>query len=410
MIKNKFFFISDVHIGSNAPTNWYQDEVHGPFLETALAYIKGQKESVRELVLLGDLFDQWMDPPKALPPDFQAIIKANPRIFGGMLNGQQVPGALMEVLDALEGNVAYLNGNHDMGITPEDIATLKSPGGYTPRVVNGFFYEPEECNGQLLCTHGHPYSMCSAPDLESYPKGFPGLPLGYFLTRLSTLWSTQHFTTGQPNIAGMKDSGNPHGLNFIDKALEGVTEAVVKEKGDLADLMIKAFQDATKNEALYFLMPDNSKVTISELLTIYKGLFKQYPQSTGVPARYFLKKDAETRLAALGECDILNDLDSFARNLARDYRVVVMGHTHTPINKLEKFIFPCRKSLYSNSGFNCPSEPDMEKPKHPKYPTFTEVVADSDRRQFSVSVYKVVKDNEQYKVELAQGPNQVSMK
>lgn len=410
MTKNKLFFISDVHIGSNAPTNWYQDAIHGPFLETALLYIKSQEESVRELVLLGDLFDQWMDPPKALPPDFQAIIKANPRIFGGMFDGKQVPGALMEVLDALEGNVAYMNGNHDMYITPNDIATLKSPGGYTPRVINSIFYEPEECNGRLLCTHGHPYSMFSAPDLESYPKGFPGLPLGYFVTRLSTLWSTQHFTSGQPNIADMKGGGNPHGLNFIDEALKGIFETVVKEKGDLADLMINAFQDATKNETPYFLMPDNSKITISELLTIYKGLFKHYPQSTGIPAQYFLKSDAETRLAALGECDILNTLASFARNLAKDYRVVVMGHTHVPISKAVRFICPFRKSLYSNSGFNCPSLPDMQDPEHPKHPTFTEVVVDSDRRQFCVSVYKVVKDGEQYKVELELGPKKVSMK
>ncbi len=410
MTKNKLFFISDVHIGSNAPTYWYQDQIHGPFLETALAYIKAQKESVSELVLLGDFLDQWMDPPEALPPDFQAIIKANPRIFGGMFNGKQVPGALMEILDALEGNVVYLNGNHDIYITPGDIATLKSPGGYTPRVVNRFFYEPGECNNRLLCTHGHPYSMFSAPDLDSYPKGFPGLPLGYFVTRLSALWSAQHFTPDQPNIAYMKDGGNPHGLNFIDKGLEGIIEAVVEEKGDLADLMIDAFQDATNKEALYFLMPDNSKVTIPQLLTIYKGLFKQYPRSTGIPAQYYLKKDAETRLAALGGCDILNTLDSFARNLAKDYRVVVMGHTHGPIVKPVRFIFPFRKSLYSNSGFNCPSIPDMQDPKHPKFPTFTEVEIDNDRRRFCVSVYKVVKDGMQYRVELALGPYRVSMK
>jgi UDP-2,3-diacylglucosamine pyrophosphatase LpxH len=410
MTKNKLFFISDVHIGTNAPSNWYQDSVHGPFLETALTYIRAQKESVRELILLGDLFDQWMDPPEAMPPDFQAIIKANPRIFGGMFNGQQVPGALMELLDALEGNVAYMNGNHDMYITPADIATLKSPGGLIPRVIKNIFYEPEGCNNRLLCTHGHPYSMFSAPDLASYPKGFPGLPLGYFVTRLSTLWSMEHFNSKQPNIADMKGGGNPHGLNFIDKAMEGITQAVVKGEGDLADLMISAFQDATRKKTLYFLMPDGTKVTIPDLLTIYKGLFTQYPRSTDIPARYFLKNDTETRLAALGECDILNTLASFGRNLAKEYRVVVMGHTHVPINKIERYIFPCRKSLYSNSGFNCPSVPDMQDPNHPKFPTFTEVVVDSDNRQFSVSVYKVVKEGEQYKVELAQGPNRASMK
>lgn len=409
MTKNKLFFISDVHIGSNTPTNWYQDPIHGPFLETALRFIKAQADSVRELILLGDLFDQWMDPPEVLPPDFKTIIAANPRIFGGSFNGQQVAGAFMEVLDALEGNVAYMNGNHDMYITPGDIATLKSPGGYIPRVINEIFYEPGECNNRLICTHGHPYSMFSAPNLDSYPPGFPGLPLGYFVTRLSALWSVQHFNLEQYDITSLKDGGDPHGLGFIEKSLLGVSEAVIEGNGDLADLLIDAFQEATGRQTGYFLMPDNSKITIPEVLAIYKGLFKQYPQSTKIPAYYFDKNDTITRLAALAECDILNKLDSFARHLSKDYRVVVMGHTHTPEDKVIQCLSSFENNVYSNTGFNCPSLADMKNPKHPKYPTFTEVEIDSDRGVFYVSVYKVVKYGEQYKVERAMDPYRVNM-
>lgn len=409
MTKTKLFFISDVHIGSNAPTNWYQDDIHGPFLETALRFIKDQAESVRELVLLGDLFDQWMDPPEVLPPNFKTIIAANPRIFGGIFNGQQVTGAFMEVLDALEGNVAYMNGNHDMNITPDNIATLKSPGGYNPRVINELFYEPVDCNKRLICTHGHPYSMFSAPNLVNYPPGFPGLSLGYFVTRLSALWSAQHFQNEQSDINSMKNGGDPHGLGFIEKALAGVSEAVIIGEGDLADLMINAFQEATNGETSYFLMPDNSKVTIKDILLMYKGLFNQYPRSTQLPSYYFDKNDTITRLAALGECDILNKLDSFARHLSQDYRVVIMGHTHIPEDRVIQCLSTFQNNVYSNTGFNCPSLADMENPKHPKYPTFTEVEIDNNQEVFYVSVYKVVKYGGEYKVERAMAPYRVNM-
>ncbi|MCU0286098.1 MAG: hypothetical protein MUF15_06830, partial [Acidobacteria bacterium] len=292
---------------------------------------------------------------------------------------------------------------------PGDISSLISPGGYCPRVINELFYEPQECNNRLICTHGHPYSMFSAPNQESYPPGFPGLPLGYFVTRLSVLWSAQHFNDKETGISFMKDGGDPHGLGFIEKALAGVSEAVINDKGDLADLMIEAFQDATNRETSYFLMPDNSKVTITDVLSIYKGLFKQYPQSTRIPAYYFDKNDTITRLAALGECDILNKLDSFARHLSQDYRVVIMGHTHTPEDRVIQCFLSFQNNVYSNTGFNCPSLVDMESPKHPKYPTFTEVEIDDDQGAFYVSVYRVVKYGEQYEVEPAMDPYRVNM-
>ena len=51
--------ISDVHIGTNAATNWYQRTVHEPYLVAALDWVVANAASIRELVLLGDLVDFW---------------------------------------------------------------------------------------------------------------------------------------------------------------------------------------------------------------------------------------------------------------------------------------------------------------------------------------------------------------
>src|SRR4051794_14441879 len=67
-MKNLAVVLSDVHIGSNDPTNWYQGEVHEPYLVAALDWVVANADSVRELIVLGDLVDFWTYVPSDRPP------------------------------------------------------------------------------------------------------------------------------------------------------------------------------------------------------------------------------------------------------------------------------------------------------------------------------------------------------
>jgi metallophosphoesterase superfamily enzyme len=60
--------LSDVHIGNNARTCWYQAAVHERPLTEALAWILARRNMVREVVLLGDLFDVCTYAPSVRPP------------------------------------------------------------------------------------------------------------------------------------------------------------------------------------------------------------------------------------------------------------------------------------------------------------------------------------------------------
>lgn len=42
--------LSDIHIGDNAPTCWYQARVHFPYLESVLAWAVAKRASVREVI------------------------------------------------------------------------------------------------------------------------------------------------------------------------------------------------------------------------------------------------------------------------------------------------------------------------------------------------------------------------
>src|SRR5262245_61700561 len=69
--------LSDVHIGPDAPPCWYRAAVHEPPLAEALAWILARRNLVKEVVLLGDLFDVWTYAPSVRPPSMGDIVAAN---------------------------------------------------------------------------------------------------------------------------------------------------------------------------------------------------------------------------------------------------------------------------------------------------------------------------------------------
>jgi hypothetical protein len=48
MAKNKIVVLSDVHIGTNVPTNWYQKSFHEPYLSAILDYVIDNADSIQE--------------------------------------------------------------------------------------------------------------------------------------------------------------------------------------------------------------------------------------------------------------------------------------------------------------------------------------------------------------------------
>jgi UDP-2,3-diacylglucosamine pyrophosphatase LpxH len=114
-MRKKTVILSDIHIGDNSTTCWYQQKYHEPYLIKALDYIEHNAASIEEVILLGDIFDFWTYPCGSTPPSFSDIVNANPNILGPR-------GRLKQVADKVP--VTYVNGNHDMNITKDDIARL----------------------------------------------------------------------------------------------------------------------------------------------------------------------------------------------------------------------------------------------------------------------------------------------
>lgn len=382
MTIQKLFLLSDIHIGTNQPTNWYARTFHEPHLATALRYIAEQAKNgdVAELILLGDVVDQWMYLPTVQPPSFADIVADNPGIFADAL-----PAAINAIAEA-GGRTTYLNGNHDMAVTADEIRSVSEHIHYEL----GPFYVPESGVGQFVCTHGNLYSVFNAPNIAQHPPGTDNLPLGFFVSRLAARWSEQH---GKPAYE-QPDTGDPNGLDFDAQALEGVFRSILRGQGSLAHLIMSALLEATKNQDDSFIMADGSTVSVADVGTIYNHTFKDYPASTGVEHGSFGLLAAEL---ALLDVDARGTLLHFAAELAKTYTVIAMGHTHTPVEHSAHILFH-HHGLYVNSGFMCPSRPDVESGH--KHPTFAQITVDTDARKFMASVHRTVdRGNGVYAVE-----------
>ena len=113
----KRIFISDIHLGDVAR---YSDPIAArrprfspaEHRERLLNFLDKQiltgKDNVKDLILLGDVFDTWVCPFDAVPPTYASIFesKENKPILDSLRN-----------IANTNVNLYYLNGNHDYDLS-----------------------------------------------------------------------------------------------------------------------------------------------------------------------------------------------------------------------------------------------------------------------------------------------------
>lgn len=384
MSKNKIVVLSDIHIGTNAPTVWYQKDLHEPYLIKVLDYIIQQKDSIRELILLGDIVDFWTYPPDERPPSFEDIVKDNPKIFGEH-------GKLSEVLTALEGNVTYVRGNHDMNITQEDLKLIKNPN-YTITLCddpNDVYFPLGNEDRRILCTHGHHYTMFNAPDTETK---FAPLPIGHFVTRAVSYHVQQIIERDESvkTVADLEGQGAPNSPNAIDLAqlVHPIVQHHDLDNLNIAEILLDYIAKHTNTNMLKdkeFILPNGEKTTIEEAKRDYSQLLQQWIH----------KYDGGNKGKIIAGKAAIADNDGqymgfFSQKLAFEYGadLVVMGHTHTPISGLETSLVQ-----YLNSGFECPTRPDINQ-THKRF-TFIEINTDNCNGE----VKQIFRNSDSYQIE-----------
>jgi UDP-2,3-diacylglucosamine pyrophosphatase LpxH len=330
--------ISDVHIGTNYKTCWYQQSVHEPYMLALLDYILQNANQganpVNRLVILGDLFDFWTYPPSMDPPTIDEILAAHPNLFGPN-------GKFTQVVQALKGNVQYLHGNHDILLTQADLNKIPG-GGHQIQLLPDIY---PDASG-IVFTHGHLATMFNAPDVR-----YPGeVPVGHFVTRAICHMLDTTLPPGQ-TAANLPDQGSPYGFS-LSSFIPGLNGQFTNPSITNLLLDYVATRCQFSITAPIKMGTGQAQTTISAAKTKYDGLFTQWVAQNGGGA------EGATIAAKSAQADYDGSYMAwFAQQFAfrNNAKGIVMGHTHIPkVGIVQSW---CQ---YVNSGFECPSIPDIQ--------------------------------------------------
>jgi UDP-2,3-diacylglucosamine pyrophosphatase LpxH len=181
---DKRIFISDIHMGDERsmkpslqhpyPYGWLNRHI---IKLTNFLRDQSDTQDVGQLVILGDLFDQWI-----IPTDFDPLEKLD-----GICSNPANKG-IIDNLKALadRSKLSYVPGNHDMSACQKDIPIVKEFIKTTLPGIN-FICKDDQPTGiyreaKLVAEHGNTYCLFNAPDTWTNPDPF--LLLGYFISRV----------------------------------------------------------------------------------------------------------------------------------------------------------------------------------------------------------------------------------
>ncbi|VBB42596.1 putative Metallophosphoesterase [uncultured Desulfatiglans sp.] len=347
--KTTLVFISDLHLNVDAPYAWFSE--HAPLLVQFFEDLN-DREDVSELVILGDMLDDWVLPVEGPPHSLADVLEDN--YANGVVPALQAL-CLNPALD-----VVYVTGNHDLLSYDPDNKTLI--GGVFP----GMRIESDAPglgaytrDHVIWAEHGHRYSLFNAPDIWSRPGGH--LPLGYFISRLA---ASESFGTGRrvttPELLRRFLKAPGH-------ALESMQEHSIRagfrqqESSPIDDAFIQALYTAIYRVMGYrawdrYRMEGVDGFSRDPLVAavkwIYGGIFSGWPSRQNiVSSDEALMSDLYLNHVArlLFEMpDSIKDLYPFAP------RIILFGHTH-------RAAFEYRagdiETLYVNTGTWIDSQP-----------------------------------------------------
>lgn len=348
--RNMIVVISDLHLG--ADLNYAECKNNLPSLEKLLKQIKAAPD-VKELVIAGDLLDEWFVPATVNTyqgkdqADFvQRIATANKGVFDAM-NSIIQEGKIL---------ITYVPGNHDLTITAANIESVLPGINQARDAVLGLgTYSPADYP-KIAIEHGHRYNFFCAPDPISNQVIAPGtiLPPGYFFTRIGALYVIQ----GRPSAGDI--------LPVVTQNISGgESQDLLFRYWKTWEMSVKMFPITNKfnekiilsnvggftgNYSVNDLVPYQSSTGGVIDVNLYNGIQDNWEarQTLNNVPIHITTAEAIDSVNSATYTDYLAKLQYFL-NPNSDKRIVVFGHTHDPKIGAPKNI-DNKKCIYVNSG------------------------------------------------------------
>ena len=305
-------FISDIHMGtdesiqSDRPYGWLLKD-RAELLAEFLDHL-ARDRNLSELIIVGDLFDEWVVPYTISPVPIDKSTYAN-QFFKIAAAPQNKPiiKALCNLADTDGIQVTYLPGNHDMLMESVIISEL------IPKIrpqINGFG-KGIYTSGKIAAEHGSYYCLFNAPD--NYDNPGHNLPLGFFVARSQAQGvTTGHPVTKKAYIKIFMDTLNKllHKESFAEAIFESIVDQIRSPTNDIVMQGMDAYPES---------------VQTAEIAGIFKYLAKNWEKN--------MPGNVSTPVAALGELACL--FPAVLKEYALPYlekkkheNIVVLGHTH----------------------------------------------------------------------------------
>lgn len=342
--------ISDLHLGANLAYAEFNKNTKS--LKNFLKKVR-MSLNVRELVIAGDLVDEWFVPAtidtyqgKDQDAFVKSIAQTNKGIFAAFNNIIQ-DGKII---------VTYVPGNHDLTITAKQIESVL-PGIKQARdkKLGLGTYSPIDCP-KIAIEHGHRYNFFCAPDPISNKNIAPGsiMPPGYFFTRIAALHVIQQCKNSNniiPDVTKNSSGNESQDLMFeYWKVWEWTLKTfpiINKFNEKIITTNVNGFTDTySVNDLLPYQTNLDGQIDVK----LYQGIQDTWKERQVLNE---VKIDIPIDRAIKYVADP-NELDSQASmqyfmNPDSDKRIVVFGHTHiakiTPLKNIAG-----EKSIYVNSG------------------------------------------------------------
>jgi len=346
--RNLIVVISDIHCG--ADITYAEINVNRAPVRDMLEKIRTSK-NVKELVLAGDIVDEWFVPATTDTyhgkdqADFVDRVAATNKIVFDKLNAIISEGII---------KVTYIPGNHDIAVTRANIDRIM-PGVNQARdsgLLGLGTYHPDKYP-QIAIEHGHRYDIMCAPDPIGNQDIAPGtiLPVGYFSTRIATLHVVQGCTRNLDSFPTVtqNSSGGPSQLLMFGywKAAKSVLQTLPVNNHFNDKIIVTNVNGFTRKYSVDDILPYQTTPGGMIQTNLYNDMPSHWTErcvrnNVPVPISpdYALKK--------------LTTVDSMAyfqyfNNPASKVRIVVFGHTH--IATLQTYLnHSGQKSIYANSG------------------------------------------------------------
>ena len=357
--RNMIVVMSDMHLG--ADLSYAECKNNLGALEKLIKQIK-VSTNVKELVIGGDLIDEWFVP--ATTNTYEGLGQAD---FVSRLATTNIGvfNALNSIIQEGQILVTYVPGNHDLAITAASIESVLPGINQARDAVLGLGTYSPVAYPKIAIEHGHRYNFFCAPDPISNQNIAPGtiMPPGYFFTRIATLSVIQHHPSPgdttpivTPNLSG----GESQDLLFRYWKMWYWTLNYfpITNKFD-ENLIVTNMNGFTGTYKVNDLDPFQSSPGGFINVNLYNGIqdnwdARQTHNNVPIHSLTGLAIDSVNSNTWTDYQAVLQ----YFMNPNSDKRLVVFGHTHVPkITAAQNYVN--EKCVYANSGTWIDNNPNL---------------------------------------------------